>query len=89
VVVHGAACTFLTLPRLTRVLASVPAEAVVTVDISVHYLDHAAHQAISDWQRQHEATGGTVRLRGLPETGYLADGRMPESIESESPGAAA
>src|ERR1700752_2425077 len=89
VVVEGAACTFLALPRLTRVLASIPAEAVVTVDISVHYLDHAAHQAITDWQRRHEATGGTVRLRGLPETGYLAGGRMPESIESESPEAAA
>src|SRR6201993_1711591 len=89
VAVEGAACTFLALPRLTRVLSSVPSGAVVTVDISVHYIDHAAHQAISDWQRQHEATGGTVRLRGLPETGYLAGGRMPESIESESPEAAA
>jgi MFS superfamily sulfate permease-like transporter len=89
VVVHGAACTFLTLPRLTRVLTSVPTGAVVTVDISVHYLDHAAHQAISDWQRQYEATGGTVRLRGMPETGYLAGGRTRESIERERPDAAA
>jgi carbonic anhydrase len=61
VAVEGAACTFLALPRLTRVLSSVPSGAVVTVDISVHYLDHAAHQAIGDWQRQYEATGGTVR----------------------------
>jgi carbonic anhydrase len=63
VAVEGAACTFLTLPRLARVLASVPSGAVVSVDISVHYLDHAAHQAIGDWRRQYEATGGTVRLR--------------------------
>lgn len=89
VVVHGAACTFLALPRLTRVLASVPRGTVVTVDISVHYLDHAAHQAISDWQRQHEATGGTVRLRGLPETGNLAGGNSRELIERKSPEAAA
>jgi MFS superfamily sulfate permease-like transporter len=89
VVVHGAACTFLTLPRLTRVLASVPRGTVVTVDISVHYLDHAAHQAISDWQRQYEATGGEVQLRGMPETGNLAGRRTPELIESESPEAAA
>ncbi len=27
--------------------------ATVTVDISVNYLDHAAHQAITDWQRQY------------------------------------
>jgi MFS superfamily sulfate permease-like transporter len=87
--VEGAACTFLALPRLTRVLTSVPAGTVATVEISVHYLDHAAHQAISDWQRQHEATGGTVRLRGMPETGHLARRRARGLVESESPGAAA
>src|ERR1700739_1396837 len=75
--IEGAACTFLVLPRLTRVLASIPAGHTVSVTISVHYLDHAAHQAITDWQRRHEATGGTVRLRGLPETGYRAGGRRP------------
>jgi MFS superfamily sulfate permease-like transporter len=63
VVVEGA-CTFLALPRLTRVLASVPQRATVTVELSVNYLDHAAHQAISDWERQHVATGGTVRILG-------------------------
>src|SRR5262249_39149315 len=40
VAIEGAACTFLALPRLTRVLASVPAGKVVTVDVSVNYLDH-------------------------------------------------
>jgi MFS superfamily sulfate permease-like transporter len=89
VVVEGAACTFLALPRLTRVLTSVPAGTVVTVKVSVHYLDHAAHQAISDWQRQHEATGGVVRLCGMPETGHLARRRTPGLVESESPEAAA
>ena len=44
IVVEGA-LTFLALPRLTRVLASVPERATVTVEISVNYLDHAAHQA--------------------------------------------
>lgn len=72
VVVEGAACTFLALPRLTRVLTSVPAGAAVTVAMSVNYLDHAAHQAISDWQRQHCATGGTVRIEGVVETGHFA-----------------
>lgn len=38
-------------PRLTRVLASVPERSTVTVELSVNYLDHAARQAISDWQR--------------------------------------
>ena len=67
VVIEGAACTFLALPRLTRVLGSLPSGGVVTVDISVHHLDHAAQQAISDWQRQYEATGGTVRVRRITE----------------------
>jgi MFS superfamily sulfate permease-like transporter len=84
VAIEGAACTFLALPRLARVLGSLPSGAVVTVDISVHYLDHAAEQAISDWQRQFEATGGTVRVRGLTEPGHRA-----VLIEPERPEAAA
>jgi carbonic anhydrase len=86
---RGGACTFLALPRLTRVLASVPERATVTVDISVNYLDHAAHQAISDWQRQHHAAGGTVRMHGLVETGRLARRTMGDIIEPERPEAAA
>jgi carbonic anhydrase len=88
VVIEGAACTFLALPRLTRVLASVPAGNVVTVELSVNYLDHAAHQAITDWQRQYEATGGTVRLQGTLETGHLAL-RRPHFADHERPDTAA
>ncbi len=62
-IVEGA-CTFLSLPRLTGVLASIPAGTTVTVEMLANYLDHAAHQAIDDWQRQHCATGGTVRITG-------------------------
>lgn len=61
VVIEGA-CTFLALPRLTGVLASIPERTTVTVHMLANYLDHAAHQAISDWQRRHCATGGTVKL---------------------------
>lgn len=64
VVTIAGACTFLALPRLTGVLAQLPPGARVTLDISVTYLDHAAEQAIEDWQRQHRATGGVVRSRG-------------------------
>jgi carbonic anhydrase len=85
VVIEGAACTFLALPRLTRMLAAVPQGATVTVAISVHYLDHAAHQAITDWQRQHEATGGTVYVQGSVETGQ----RDGDTALVETPGAAA
>ena len=90
VVIEGPACTFLALPRLTRVLAAIPAEKIVTLDLSVNYLDHAAHQAIDDWQHQYEATGGTVRIRGTLETGHAALHRPGEGIEeTENSGAAA
>ncbi|MGB9224625.1 SulP family inorganic anion transporter, partial [Mycobacterium sp.] len=78
VVVQGA-CSFLCLPRLTRELATVPARASVTVHIAVNYLDHAAHQAISDWQQQHRATGGRVRIHGVFEKGHAAQPVEPES----------
>lgn len=87
VTIEGAACTFLALPRLTRMLTSVPRGATVTVAISVHYLDHAAHQTITDWQRQHEATGGTVEIRGVMETGHRAADEP--LVEAQAPGAAA
>ncbi len=67
VVIEGA-CTFLALPRLTRVLATVPERTSVTVHLHTNYLDHAAQQAISDWQRRHCATGGTVRFEDPSES---------------------
>jgi len=83
VVVEGA-CTFLALPRLTRVLASVPQRATVTVDLSVNYLDHAAHQALSDWHRQHVATGGTVRILGEVRTGRFAHRGVQALVEPQA-----
>ncbi|BCP12386.1 transporter [Mycobacterium paraintracellulare] len=85
--IEGAACTFLALPRLTRILTALPQGATVTVAIAVHYLDHAAHQTITDWQRQHEATGGTVHIRGVVETGHR--GADEQLVEAQAPGAAA
>ncbi|BBY12117.1 SulP family inorganic anion transporter [Mycobacterium marseillense] len=85
--IEGAACTFLALPRLTRILTALPQGATVTVAIAVHYLDHAAHQTITDWQRQHEATGGTVHIRGVVETGHR--GADEQLVEAQRPGAAA
>ena len=87
--VEGAACTFLALPRLTRVLSSIPPGQKVTVNIAVSYLDHAAHQAITDWQRQYEATDGTVRIQGVVETGHFIRRPAHELVEDERPEAAA
>ncbi|MGV0740939.1 SulP family inorganic anion transporter [Mycolicibacterium sp. XJ870] len=69
-------CTFLSLPRLTSVLATVPAGAHVTVELSVDFIDHAAHGTIDEWQRQHLATGGTVEIHdvGAVEMGSAVAG---------------
>ncbi|MFN8033067.1 MAG: bifunctional SulP family inorganic anion transporter/carbonic anhydrase [Mycobacterium sp.] len=62
VAVEGS-CTFLSLPRLHHTLTSVPPGARVTLEVSVDFIDHAAHEAIEEWRRQHEASGGTVIVR--------------------------
>lgn len=69
-------CTFLALPRLTSALASVPSGAQVTVELTVDFLDHAAHETIEEWRRQHEATGGSVQIHdlGAVEMGSALDG---------------
>lgn len=64
VVIEGS-LSFLSLPRLTGVLASVPPGTTATVELSVDFIDHAARQAIDDWRRQHCASGGTVDIRQL------------------------
>jgi carbonic anhydrase len=84
VVIEGA-CTFLALPRLTRVLASIPERSTVTVAMLVNYLDHAAQQAINDWQQQHNARGGTVRIHSVVGMRQLASQAMDNPIEPESP----
>ncbi len=61
VLVEGS-CSFLSLPRLTKALASVPAETTVIVELSVDFIDHAAHEAIEDWCRQHRGGGGAVEI---------------------------
>lgn len=53
-------CTFLSLPKLSTTFATVPQGVAVTVEMTVDFLDHAAYDAITDWARQHESTGGTV-----------------------------
>lgn len=58
-------CTFLSLPKLTSALATVPEGTHVTVELSVDFIDHAAHEAIDEWKRQHVATGGSVDIHDV------------------------
>ena len=64
VVIEGS-CSFLSLPKLTGVLDSVPEGAKATLELSVDFIDHAAREAIEDWRKQHAATGGSVEIREL------------------------
>ncbi|EID81301.1 MULTISPECIES: SulP family inorganic anion transporter [Rhodococcus] len=75
VVVEGS-CSFLALPRLTSVLASVPPDSHVTIELTVDFLDHAAYEVIEEWSRQHESNGGTVLIdeRGTAEMAAAAAG---------------
>lgn len=59
VVVEGT-LSFLSTPRLSRVLAQVPPGSHVVVEMVVDFLDHAAYDHLASWQQQHEASGGTV-----------------------------
>ena len=59
VVIDGS-CSFLSLPRLSAVLASVPAGAHVTVELEVDFLDHPVHDTLDAWRNRHVGNGGTV-----------------------------
>jgi carbonic anhydrase len=59
VVVEGT-LSFLSIPRLSRVLAQVPRGSHVVVEMVVDFLDHAAYDHLAGWRAQHEASGGTV-----------------------------
>ncbi|UEL30187.1 bifunctional SulP family inorganic anion transporter/carbonic anhydrase [Pseudarthrobacter sp. L1SW] len=55
-------CSFFALPRLNRVLHSVPGGKHVVVELNADYVDHAFREALIAWQKQYRAAGGTVRI---------------------------
>ncbi|MFD3623264.1 SulP family inorganic anion transporter [Streptomyces sp. NPDC058698] len=74
--------TFLAVPRLSRALHLVPqgAGAVVTLDGS--FMDHAAFEALQDWQNTHTAQGGTVEITGRRAGVRIAE---PAALSSTHP----
>jgi carbonic anhydrase len=56
--------TFLAVPRLSRALHLVPQGARAVVELDGSFMDHAAYEALQDWQRAHTAQGGSVELTG-------------------------
>jgi carbonic anhydrase len=71
--------TFLAVPRLTRALGLVPQGTDCVVELDGSFMDHAAYEALHDWQAAHTARGGTVEFTGR------AGGRISEPA-SESHG---
>ncbi|MCM3924837.1 bifunctional SulP family inorganic anion transporter/carbonic anhydrase [Frankia sp. AiPs1] len=54
--------SFLSLPRLARVLGRIPRGAPVSIELIVDYLDHAAFDHLRGWCANHEASGGAVSV---------------------------
>ncbi|MUN36046.1 carbonic anhydrase [Actinomadura sp. NEAU-AAG5] len=69
VVVEGT-LTFLGVPKLTRLLQSVPQGASVDLDLDVDFMDHAAFDAVHQWRLAHERQGGRVDIDEVHETWY-------------------
>jgi carbonic anhydrase len=64
--------TFLAVPRLSRMLGQVPHAADCVVELDGSFMDHAAYEALHDWQASHVSQGGTVEFTGR------AGGRISE-----------
>lgn len=56
--------TFLAVPRLSRVLNSIPHGGHAVVELDGSFIDHAAYEILQDWQESHLAHGGSVELTG-------------------------
>ncbi|MEV3854083.1 bifunctional SulP family inorganic anion transporter/carbonic anhydrase [Streptomyces sp. NPDC050095] len=56
--------TFLAVPRLSRVLHQVPHGADCVVELDGSFMDHAAYEALQDWEKTHTSQGGQVELTG-------------------------
>ncbi|MFJ8694379.1 SulP family inorganic anion transporter [Streptomyces roseolilacinus] len=60
--------TFLAVPRLSRTLHQIPADARVVVELDGPFMDHAAYETLHDWQASQAAHGGHVELTGRSGT---------------------
>lgn len=56
--------TFLAVPRLSRLLHQVPQGSDCVVELDGSFMDHAAYEALHDWQVAHQSRGGTVEFTG-------------------------
>lgn len=74
---------FVSVPKLTRVLASIPQGTAVDVDLRVDFLDHAAFEALHTWRVSHEQRGGVVDIDEVHESWYeRSAGGTPPSVKT-------
>ncbi|SDW77856.1 carbonic anhydrase [Arthrobacter sp. yr096] len=72
-------CSFFALPRLNRVLHSVPEGQDAVVELNADYLDHAFREALVAWQKQHRNTGASVVLEEHGTTAFTdAEDNTPQ-----------
>ena len=76
-------CSFFALPRLNRVLHSVPAGNAVVVELNADYVDHAFRESLVAWRDQYLAAGGSVELEEHGNTLFQdAEHRAPQRQEA-------
>ncbi|MCT9625441.1 bifunctional SulP family inorganic anion transporter/carbonic anhydrase [Pseudarthrobacter equi] len=76
-------CSFFALPRLNRVLHSVPAGNAVVVELNADYVDHAFRESLVAWRDQYRAAGGSVELEEHGNTLFRdAEHRAPQRQEA-------
>ncbi|MEU1213438.1 SulP family inorganic anion transporter [Streptomyces sp. NPDC005790] len=56
--------TFLAVPRLSRLLGSLPAGVDAVVELDGFFMDHAAYETIQDWYAAQTALGGRIQFTG-------------------------
>jgi carbonic anhydrase len=61
VVVDGA-LTFLTVPKLVQTLSEIPRGCDADIDLHVDFMDHAAFEALHDWEQGHLRGGDKVNI---------------------------
>ncbi|MEU9026419.1 SulP family inorganic anion transporter [Streptomyces sp. NPDC048383] len=88
--------TFLAVPRLSRVLNQIPHKSHAVIEFDGSFMDHAAYEALHDWQESHRAHGGSLELTGRagaaisgdhPASGTGRTGRTTDSRDRAQPAA--
>jgi carbonic anhydrase len=72
--------SFLSVPRLSRVLARVPDGVPVDVELVVDFLDHTAFEHLATWREQHERGGGRVHVDEVSGIGSGMSHRDPRLV---------